>query len=1290
MKSKILLIITLVLLIFTLKSNGQALITKNDSISLGQDTVVQIIIPEYRGNIQWQKSLDSLNWTDLEGKTNDSLIIMFDTQAVYRAVITDGTCLPVFSDSAHVKFLVPEISTSIAMNITSNSARLGGIIINNGGQSISEQGICFSKNQIPTIADNKIVIDNNILSFDTIVSNLTSNSVYNVRAYAINNKGIVYGEPIEFTTGILTFSVSKTVIANNGDSIIAPNGTVLIVPENALASDGIVTLEISGNEPSEVPNQNLEVVGDVYTLTFPGDTLLNYIYLSFEKPAFTVSTDSYSLFLFNGNSYYPIEYTISGDTVTAIIDISDWESSQELNNKNVNLFSEILIYILVDKQTPPISAMGLKEVSVSDGSLIYSEPVADPNSKIVLFIHGWIGDSGTWDEMIFKIMEETDLAYSNIWTFGYNSSWGIEDNASLLALALSEYTNGIKVDIVAHSMGGLVSRAMIEYNNGTQFANKLIALGTPHLGSPLAALRDILGQFVKDENPSEYPFFNMITEGFRDLNENSVFIEKIKNMFYPPIPYYLIAATNFPFLWTPSNFLQGEDDGIVSVSSAYGVLGSTVSTAYHIPVKIAHTEMTRNDLIYQQVLIYLRSPNPVAPNVSTLSETNLSENSVTLNGNVTSDGNAVIIERGFYWSSTDNSPDSNDNVEPVSGSTGIFNKILTGLESNKTYYFRAFATNSKGTSTGETLQFTTNQELSAPVIITNSATNVITDGGTLNGNVTSDGNSTITGRGFYWSSTDNSPDSNDIVEPVSGSTGNFNKILTGLESNKTYYFRAFATNGEGTSTGETLQFTTNQELSVATVTITSVGGTTYTGANVTGNVTSDGGAAVTARGICWNTTGSPSLENGEHTSNGTGTGTFIGELTGLQSGTLYYIRSYAINSQGTAYSQQFDFNTTDLPAISISSVSPPEATLGVETTFTVSGSGLVDGMAYYLADLEGTEEVAGGTATTRQFKGIPSNTIGIKDGVIKDAPDGNILKEFQVTFIQGQTKPSVTTSSISSITETSATCGGNVTSDGGATVTARGVCWNTTGSPTTTDLKTVDGSGIGVFTSQLTNLIASTTYYVRAYATNSVDTEYGEQVSFTTESSGGEIVYGSFTDSRDGKTYKTVQIGEQIWMAENLAYNVEDGCWAYDNDESNVAIYGRLYDWNTALAACPSGWHLPTDDEWKQLEMVIGMSQSEADLTGWRGINEGTKLKAISGWDNNGNGTNDYGFSSLPGGYRISEGNFYGIGTNSYWWSSTEGSTYGVWRRYLGYNYARVGRATGSNTYGYAVRLVRD
>ncbi len=139
----------------------------------------------------------------------------------------------------------------------------------------------------------------------------------------------------------------------------------------------------------------------------------------------------------------------------------------------------------------------------------------------------------------------------------------------------------------------------------------------------------------------------------------------------------------------------------------------------------------------------------------------------------------------------------------------------------------------------------------------------------------------------------------------------------------------------------------------------------------------------------------------------------------------------------------------------------------------------------------------------------------------------------------------------------------------------------------------------------------------------------------------------TFTDPRDGQTYDLIEIGYQCWLAKNLNYETGNS-WCYDNDASNCYTYGRLYDWQTALTACPNGWHLPSDDEW--LELIYYF----IDLN----INIGPALKSTYLWKNNGNGTNSSGFSGLPGGYRKDFGSlggaYNGINSSGFWWTTID------------------------------------
>jgi uncharacterized protein (TIGR02145 family) len=160
--------------------------------------------------------------------------------------------------------------------------------------------------------------------------------------------------------------------------------------------------------------------------------------------------------------------------------------------------------------------------------------------------------------------------------------------------------------------------------------------------------------------------------------------------------------------------------------------------------------------------------------------------------------------------------------------------------------------------------------------------------------------------------------------------------------------------------------------------------------------------------------------------------------------------------------------------------------------------------------------------------------------------------------------------------------------------------------------------------------------------------------------------------------YRTAKIGSHTWMAQNLNCDVS-GSKCYDNDPASCTKYGRLYDWSAAKSACPGGWHLPSDEEWDALVTAVGGSSTA-----------GTKLKSKSGWNNDGNGTDDYGFSALPGGLGYSAGNFNSVGDNGNWWSSTENNASNAYYRNMYYLIAFVGRNNNDKSNYFSVRCVQD
>jgi len=618
--------------------------------------------------------------------------------------------------------------------------------------------------------------------------------------------------------------------------------------------------------------------------------------------------------------------------------------------------------------------------------------------------------------------------------------------------------------------------------------------------------------------------------------------------------------------------------------------------------------------------------------------------------------------------------------------------------------------------------------INVPGVTTAAISNITATTASGGGNVTSDGGASVTSRGICWSTSPNPTIAGNYTTNGIG-TGSFISSLTNLGVATTYYVRAYATNAAGTAYGNEVQFTTLAQLPiVSTAAISNITATTASGG---GNVTSDGGASVTSRGICWSTSPNPTIAS-NYTTNGIGTGSFNSSLTNLGVATTYYVRAYATNAAGTAYGNEVQFTTlAQLPIVTtaaISNITATSASGGGNVTSDGGASVTSRGICWstspnptitgnYTTNGTGTGSFNSsltnlGVATTYYVRAYATNATGTSYG-----------NEVQFTTLAQL--PIVTTTAISNITATSASGGGNVTSDGGASVTSRGICWSTSQNPTLANNVTINGNGTGSFISSLASLQEVTTYYVRAYATNAVGTAYGNQVQFTTTTT-----CVAFTDARDGNVYQAVKIGNQCWMSENLkylpyVYEPSSGSssarryYVYGLNNStdtavakahpNYSTYGVLYNWRAAMnsqsssstnpsqrqGVCPTGWHMPSDDEWKQLEMELGMTQAQADGINWRGTNQGSKLAGSSSlWSSGVLKTNasfnSSGFNGKPGGYRSTNNYFISLNEFGFWWTATENDADNAWRRSLVYNQTDVNRYYSSKEIGMSVRCVKD
>ena len=333
---------------------------------------------------------------------------------------------------------------------------------------------------------------------------------------------------------------------------------------------------------------------------------------------------------------------------------------------------------------------------------------------------------------------------------------------------------------------------------------------------------------------------------------------------------------------------------------------------------------------------------------------------------------------------------------------------------------------------------------------------------------------------------------------------------------------------------------------------------------------------------------------------------------------------------------------------------------------------------------------------------------------------------FALVFAAVQhTIPTVTTNPVTNIGVTSATVGGMVTSDGGENVFDRGVCYSTTSLPTISDNCIHIGQGGGSFSDTLNGLLQETTYYVRAYAINSIGVAYGQEESFTTISPSTFICGTSTIIDIDGNTYNIVQIGNQCWMRENLrttkyadntdiaqgsesSYSI--AYWYYPNDDaSNRTPYGLLYNWPAVMhgaaassaspsgvqGICPNGWHVPSNGEWTQLTDFVS-SQSEY-VCGNDNTYIAKALAATTGWESSTNtcavgnapaNNNATGFSALPAGNYT--GNYLAFGKYAFLWSATEDISNSAYDLDIGYSSSLVGHNTISKNGSIPVRCVKD
>jgi len=1164
---------------------------------------------------------------------------MKNKSAIFSLLLA-GLLLPLLFSCK--KEVLPTVTVAAVTNITDNSATSGGEIISDGGAGVTARGVCWSTSQNPTTADSKTTNGTGTGSFTSSITGLTPGATYNLKAYAINAVGTAYSSQISFSTLALAPVLITTDVSTVTSSSVNSGGNITNESGSPVTARGVCWS--TTQNPTVADNKTTDGSGSgifisAITGLTPGTTYYirayatNSIGTAYGNQVTTTTTATIPTISTTAVSVITATSAISGGTISSDggATVTErgvyWGTTDNPETTGTKLKADATtnVFSVTIPDINPSTTYYVKAYAINSKGTAYGNLVSFKTSEFKL--------------AVVDISEESEWDY---WVTAKNGdSYFLKETSNKPTAILLKFSSSTVRTPIFFNQQGFPEKVIINDvvyvfdNYNGKFLDIAAILPNGVIDVVKNVETEINWDLYKQKGPALYAsiILNYVGRGIGAV-PCALKIGAAKASFGLLWAQAAWSCANYGVSLTAdiSEEEFGVSNGFTEFVKSYSVadLVNSCLSAGNDPLDCLFSLAADSYDYLSDELKILDAKNQQIEDakyiissgfkVNTNPVTDCTFNSAKVGGNVTNDGVNAIYERGVYYSTGAN-PEISGTKFQIGTGIGDFSSTLTGLLPNTTYLLKAFARSSQKVEYGSQVTFktTTNQ---LPALTTTAVTNISNTSATSGGNITSDGGATITARGICWSTSSNPTTSNSRTTNSTG-TGSFTSSITGLSANTTYYVRAYATNSVGTAYGSQVSFSTDQTTDIPSVTTASISSITQNTATGGGNVTSDGNLTVTARGVCWSTSANPTTALSTKTTDGTGTGSFISSITSLTSNTTYYVRAYATNSQGTAYGTQVSFTT--------SSVS--------------------------------------------------------------------------------QVVPTLTTTAASSITSTTATSGGNVTSEGSASVTARGVCWSTSANPTTAlSTKTTNGTGTGSFTSSITGLSSNTTYYVRAYATNSIGTAYGNQINFLTSSVG--TLTGTFTDSRDGITYSWVQIGTQTWMAENLAYlpSVTTSSafsyttpyyfvYGYDGTNiasakatSNYSTYGVLYNWEATKTACPTGWHLPTDEEWKILEMNQGMSNSDADLSGSRESGSvGWKLKetGTTHWFSpNSGATNISGFTALPGGWN--NVGFSRLGNEADFWSASEWDAVNGWIRLTYLNYNGMFRAGVGKSNGLSVRCLKD
>ena len=1280
-------------------------------------------------------------------------------------------CLSNGQGSTQSTLCLPSITTDASTAVGLDSALIGGNITNDGGNSIVLRGVCYSTSPNPNMGNSRTEEGSGIGMFSSILRNLSPSTTYYARTYAKNSNGVVvYGNEVSFTTNSNTpaFTCGTSTVSDvdgnsyntvqigtqcwtqsnlkvskyrNGDSISTglsdsdwANTTsgAYAIYNNDPVNDGLygklynhyAVMDSRGLCPTgwHVPT-NSEWNVMVKYLDPNADTVCSYCWQSGIAGGALKSTaiqptpggwDSPNTGATNSSGFSagPGGRRQGGGIFDGLGNFGQWWSSSSYGSlgwRRYLNYDDGGIGRSYGNRTIGVSVRCLRGWGISSVPTVTTENISGVSAMAALTGGNISSDGGA-------LVTSRGVAYGLVpspTTSGTITNDGI--GTGVFTSTLTGLTASTTYYVRAYAINGFGTAYGNEVSFTTPAISDLRCPGTP-------SVTDIDGNV-----------YNTVQIGTQCWTQSNLKVSKYQNG-----DSISTGLSNSAWELTTAGAYAFYDNDPVNdgpygkLYNHYAVMDSRglCPTGWHVPMDYEWSVMVKHldpnadtgTAMWPNVGGLLKStaiqPTPggwLPPNVGA---TNSSGFSAGPGGLRYGGYFGSLGYSGFWWSSS--SYGSFARIRYLNYNNGF--SYRGELERNYGFSVRClwdWVLGGGGTS-------------SVPTVTTENISGVTVMAALTGGNISSDGGVFVTSRGVAYGLVPSPTTSGTITNDGIG-TGVFTSTLTGLTASTTYYVRAYAINAVGTAYGNEVSFTTPSLRCPGTQPVTDIDGNVYN--------------TVPIGTQCWTQSNLKvsKYRNGDSIPTGlsnSGWGsTTIGAYAiydnnpvndGLY-GKLY--NHYAVMDSRGLCPTGWHVPTDGEWNLMVKFLDPNADTICNNCTQSGIAGGALKSTATqptpggWASPNGGATNSSGFTAGPGGLRGDDANFAHLGFGGYywssssSSGSDawfrslggfGGSIHRYNPTRPSGfsvrcirDVIPSISTAAVSNVTATSATTGGNVTQDGGAPVTARGVAYGTTSTPTTSGAITNEGPGTGTFNSNLTGLTPSNTYYVRAYATNGVGTAYGNEISFSTNTSNGFSSCGGVTDV-DGNSYQTVQIGTQCWTQSNLKVSkyrngdsiltelsntawqsTTSGAYAiYNNDPVNDGIYGKLYNHFTVTdtrGLCPTGWHVPTDGEWTTLETFLGGSSVAGGALKSTAI-----LPTPGGWNPSNTGaTNSSGFTARSCGLRHDNGPFGYLGSNIYLWSSSLSSTL-AWARYLNDADSTMYRNIYTRTHGFSVRCLRD